>query len=106
MTKAEVKQTIREDLLDALQRRGVNGKQFEDMVEDYISLWEVKEKLIQDIKKRGPVVDCTLSNGTVNKRKNESVGDLLKVNMQMLKILEALRVKAPEGEIDVGADEM
>lgn len=106
MTKTETKTRIRADLLDQMQRRGLYGKQYEDLVEDYIALWDVKEKLIADIKKRGAVVDYVSNNGTTNKRKNDSVGDLLKVNGQMLKILDALGLDPEADEAAPIDDEM
>lgn len=106
VTKTETKTSIRVDLLDQMQRRGLYGKQYEDLVEDYIALWDVKEKLIADIKKRGAVVDYVSNNGTTNKRKNDSVGDLLKVNGQMLKILDALGLDPEADEAAPIDDEM
>ena len=106
MTKTETKTRIRFDLLDQMQRRGLYGKQYEDLVEDYIALWDVKEKLITDIKNRGAVVDYVSNNGTTNKRKNDSVGDLLKVNGQMLKILDALGLDPEADEAAPIDDEM
>ena len=46
------------------------------------------------------------NNGTTNKRKNDSVGDLLKVNGQMLKILDALGLDPEADEAAPIDDEM
>lgn len=62
-------------------------KHFLDLINDYMAMWNVKEKLIADIRKRGAVVPYTSNNGTTNMKKNDSIDQLLKVNAQMLKIL-------------------
>ena len=58
-----------------------------------MSLWDTKNALISDIEKRGAVVPYRSNTGQTNQKKNESVGELLKVNAQMLKILETLNFK-------------
>lgn len=92
--KAEIKQ----DLLDQLERNGTVGKYYLDLVEDYIALWDTKNLLITDIKERGAVVTYTSNVGVENQKKNESVGELLKVNAQMLKILDGLGITPMQGE--------
>lgn len=52
---------IKKDLLDQLERNGVFGKQYTDLVDDYMALWDIKNKLIKDIQKRGVTVEW--SNG-------------------------------------------
>ena len=51
------KTQIKQDLIDQLERRGVYGQHYLDLVEDYMALWEVKRALIKDIKHRGVVVE-------------------------------------------------
>ena len=72
------------------------GKQFDDMVEDYIFLVKLKEELQYDIKSNGIRYFTTTGNGFTSSKPNESVPNLLKVNGQMLKILQDLELKAPE----------
>lgn len=90
---------IRQDLLDQLERNGTVGKHYIDMIEDYMTLWDIKNGLEDDIKERGAAVPYVTMNGTVNIKKNESVGELIKVNAQMLKIMDALGVKPEQGDI-------
>lgn len=47
------KSEIKKDLIDQLERNGVFGKHYLDLVNDYMVLWENKNKLIKDIKDRG-----------------------------------------------------
>lgn len=85
---------IRQDLLDQLERNGTYGKFFEDLVEDYMALWVIKNQLIEDIETRG--VTCKYQNGKEQWgfKKNDSVSELSKTNAQMLKLLLQLGIKA------------
>ena len=93
---------IREDLQEQLNIQDKYGKHFEDMVEDYIFLVRLKEDLQYDINIKGLRYDCMTGNGYTTEKPNESVQNLLKVNGQMLKILQELNLKTPseEGEGD------
>ena len=90
---------IKKDLLDELERNGTVGKYYTDLVDDYMSLWDAKNLLEADVKERGAVVEYVSNNGTINKRKNESVGELVKVNDRMVKLLEALGI-TPDGAVN------
>ena len=59
------------------------------MVQDYLSLWDLKNKLIDDIEDKG--VKTLSSQGY---KSNPAIGDLNKTNGQMLKILSELGLKA------------
>lgn len=85
---------IRKDLLDQLERNGIYGNQFKDLVEDYMSLWIVKNLLINDIKARGVSIKWNNGGGQTGFKKNDSVGELNKTNAQMLKLLTELGIKA------------
>ncbi len=96
------KQKIREDLKIQLLSQNKFGKQFDDMVEDYIKFVELKEKLQHDIDVNDIRYQTTGGNGFTTFKPNESVERLIKVNAQMLKILQDLELKAPE---DSGGEE-
>ena len=101
----ELRNQIESDLLDQLERNGTVGNHYKDLVCDYMSMWDTKNLLADDIKKRGAVVNYESNNGTVNKRKNDSVGELVKVNLQMIKLLDAMGIK-PAQAGDLEYDEM
>lgn len=96
MAKISRKQ-VRDDLLEQLERNGMIGSHCQDMVDDYMELWDISKALAKDIKKRGVTVECELADGRCKRVKNESVGELLKTNAQMLKILDSLELKAVQG---------
>ena len=48
---------IKEDLLKQLKENETHGKHYEDLVNDYMALWDIKNRLIADIKERGVSVE-------------------------------------------------
>lgn len=88
------KTDIKKDLKNQLERNGIFGEHYTDLIEDYMSLWDIKNKLIKDIKERGVTVEWNNGGGQSGSKKNESIGELNKTNAQMLKILNELSLKA------------
>ena len=99
-TRLEKKKiAIRNDLLAQLERNGTGGQYYEDLVEDYMALWDTKTKLIADIRERGVTVLYITSAGE-NLKKNDSVSDLVKVNGQMLKLLTELGIQPAQADTE------
>ena len=96
---------IRQDLLDQLERNGTVGKYYIDLVNDYMSLWDAKIDLAADVSSRGAKVYVETAT-TRNLKTNDSVPDLLKVNAQMLKILDCIGIKPARTDGDSGDEEM
>lgn len=93
---AEKKIAIKEDLKNQLMLQNKFGKQFDDIIEDYLYFVELKERLKYDIDTNGIRYLSTGGNGFATYKPNESVERLQKTNGQMLKILQDLDLKAPE----------
>lgn len=91
---------IRQDLLDQLARNGTVGKYYADLVEDYMSFWVDKCLLTDDIQTRGVVVTYNNGGGQSGKKRNDSITDKIKVNVQMLNILNALGIRPAQVEGD------
>ncbi|HID0883027.1 TPA: P27 family phage terminase small subunit [Clostridium botulinum] len=88
----ELAKEIKKDLLKQLEENETYGKHFEDLINDYIALWDIKNRLIADIKERGVSVEW--NNGKqAGKKKNDSIPELNKTSAQMLKILAELGLK-------------
>jgi len=86
---------IETDLKKQLEASGATHAHYLDLVNDYLSLWDVKNKLIADIEERGVVIEW--SNGKqVSQKKNDSISELNKTNAQMLKLLSELGLKATD----------
>ncbi|MDF1495217.1 P27 family phage terminase small subunit [Caproiciproducens sp. CPB-2] len=92
---------IQQDLIDQLERNGTVGTYYTDMITDYMKLWDTKNRLIADIEARGVTVESVTQAGT-NIKRNDSVGDLLKTNAQMLKLLDSLGIRP--AQTDGGGD--
>jgi len=58
-----------------------------------MALWEVKNKLIKDIKEKGVTIKYQNGENQWGYKKNDSVRELTNVNNQMLKLLDALGLK-------------
>lgn len=106
MTKAkreEAHEKIKRDLLDQLDRNCTAGQYYIDLVDDYMAMWDTKNLLIEDIQIRGVSITYDNGGGQTGTKKNDSVAELLKVNAQMLKLLDAIGVKPIQA--DGGGDE-
>ena len=97
-TKIELlREQIKRDLLDQLERNGTNGGYYTDFVDDYMDMWDTKRGLISDITARGAKVLIVTGAGE-NLKTNDSIPDLLKVNAQMLKLLDSMGIKPSQAE--------
>ena len=105
--KPSKREKIKQDLVDQLERNGTYGDHYLDLVDDYIQLWTIKNELIRDAKKN-PYTEWRNSETSFGRKKNDSIDQAVKVNQQMIKILEFLGLKPPKdgGEIDGDGMEM
>ena len=90
------RKAIKQDLIDQLDRSGVYGAHYLDLIDDYMAMWDVKAMLIADIKARGVSVEYANQWGH---KKNDSVAELTRTNAQMLKILNELGLRATDFEV-------
>lgn len=103
-TRAQVlRETIKQDLLDQLERNGTAGAYYVDLIDDYMEMWDTKNKLTEDIRTRGVTVEIVTSAGS-NPRKNDSIGEMVKLNAQMLKLLDCLGVQPTQSRGDDDGD--
>lgn len=95
---------IRTDLRQQLEDMNKYGKVYDDLIEDYLQMVKTKDNLKQDIKEKGLRYKVKTGNGFMQVKPNESIPNFIKVNNQMLKVLESLGLKAPP-DGDQGDDE-
>lgn len=69
---------------------------YQDLVKDYMRLWDIKNMLQADIDARGVSVYWCNGGNQEGYKKNESISELLKVNKQMLTILYDLGIRASD----------
>ena len=96
------RESIRQSLLKQLEDNGVKGAHYVDLVEDYMSMWDIKNNLIADIQKRGVNVEYQNGPNQWGHKKNDSLPELTRTNAQMLKILHDLGLRA--ADIEGGGD--
>lgn len=94
MTQKDVKMS----LIRQLELRGMSAEFYMDLVDDYIYYWSLKKKLIADIKSKGLRYKTVNGNGMTVEKANESVVNLQKTTVTMLKILADLKLKEPVPE--------
>lgn len=94
MTQKDVKMS----LVRQLELRGMSAEFYMDLVNDYIYYWSLKKKLIADIKSKGLRYETVNGNGMTVEKANESVVNLQKTTVTMLKILADLKLKEPVPE--------
>lgn len=100
MTQKDVKMS----LIRQLELRGMSAEFYMDLVNDYIYYWSLKKKLIADIKSKGLRYETVNGNGMTVEKANESVVNLQKTTVTMLKILADLKLKEPVPEPENPAD--
>ena len=93
-TKTKKYKQLKESLLQQLKENENNAVYFVDLVETYMQLWTVCQKLNDDINERGVQIAYKNGNNQFGYKKNDSVNELSKTNAQMLKILAQLNIKA------------
>lgn len=88
---AEKKNDILDSLKSQLKRKNADISVFNDLLNDYMSLYDIKKKLVADIRKRGVSYEVESASGKARIiKQNQSVKDLVAVNKQMLLILDKL----------------
>lgn len=96
--KSKEYKKIRRSLLKQLLDNNVAKDVFEDLVNDYMKLYVVKELLAADIKKNGVHLEGRDARGYISKKNNPSVADFQKINLQMIKLLDKLKLDPIEEE--------
>lgn len=86
---------VKNDLLEQLKMQNKTYKYYTDMVENYMFYWRVKEDLEEDISEKGIRYKTVNGNGIEVEKPNESIQNLQKTTIIMLKILAGLNLKEP-----------
>ena len=65
---------------------------FNDQINDYMTMWDLKEQLKDDIKEHGLRKNYLTANGGYSEKDNQSVKQLPLINKQMLMLLKQLDI--------------
>lgn len=93
VNRDDLRKKIEKELMKQLKANGLSVNYHKDLIQDYLSLWDLKNKLIDDIESTGIKV-----SGMHGPKSNPSINDLHKTNDRMIKILDALNLNAPKVE--------
>ena len=104
--RAPSKAKIKESLIKQLEVKNANVAHFNDLICDYLVLYDTKKALQKDIKKRGIAYETLSASGVPITKQNQSVKDLVAVEKQMMAMLKemGLTTDAPTGEDVVNED--
>ena len=86
------KDDIMKSLKKQLTHKNAHVDHFEDLINDYGRLWDIKEELREDINEKGAVYDEPLAKGGYSHRANPAVKEFRDANKQMLNILKELNL--------------
>lgn len=84
------REKIKNSLLAQLKSLGASLEHYEDLINDYMDLWDIKEALTNDIQTRGVTYKDYSSVGVEMHKNNPSTKELVMVNKQMLSLLKEL----------------
>ena len=106
-TRAPSKTKIKDSLIKQLEAKNANVAHFQDLIYDYLQLYDTKKMLQKDIKTRGVSYETLSASGVPIMKQNQSIKDLVAVEKQMFSILKemGLTTDAPTGE-DVMNDDL
>lgn len=93
---------LRGGLLEQLEKNGNTKPHFEDLVNDYMRMWNIKNALMEDVEVRGVQIPYKNGEKQFGTKKNDSVDSIIKYNSQMLSLLDKLGLQA---DIDLDGDD-
>lgn len=87
------KKKIYDCLKEQLELNDNYNEYTEDLLRDYLTMYETKCMLAQDIEKKGVAVEYDNGGGQKGSRNNPSIDSYNRTNAQMLKLLDSLGLK-------------
>lgn len=87
-----LRKEIQKSLKEQLTAKGADIDLFNDQIQDYMALWDLKEQLKDDINENGLRLYYSTANGGEVEKDNPSVKQLPLINKQMLMLLKQLDI--------------
>lgn len=92
------RELIKKDLIEQLNARGMTQRFYVSLVDDYISMWDVKNQLLSNIEENGVTITYNNGGGQSGQKKNDCVPEFYRVNKQMLSLLSELGLRGANVE--------
>ncbi len=92
LKKETLRKRVKKSLIEQLEAKGADVEVFLDQINDYMTMWDLKESLKDDIKENGLRMYYRASNGGNTEKDNPSVKQLPVVNKQMLMLLKQMDI--------------
>ena len=102
-----LRKEVEESLKEQLQAKGADIDLFNDQIKDYMTMWDLKEMLKDDIQENGLRLNYATANGGFAEKDNPSVKQIPLINKQMLMLLKQLDIstdKAVKNGVDLDDD--
>lgn len=93
---------MKQDLLQQLENSGLYGMHYVDLVDDYMTMFDAKNKLAREMKKNGPMIEWQNSESQKGVKANPATKEFRETNKRMTELLKVLGLKEPvyEGNDD------
>ena len=104
MKRENLRKAVRKSLVEQLKAKGADIDLYKDQVNDYMMMWDLKEKLKDDIEENGLRMKYMAANGGSVEKDNPSVKQLPLINKQMLMLLKQLDISTDKVVKEGGGD--
>lgn len=105
MKRETLRKRVRISLEKQLIAKGADIDLFRDQINDYMSMWDLKEQLKDDIEEHGLRLNYSTANGGKVEKDNPSVKQLPLINKQMLMLLKQMEISTDSVVTDGNNDD-
>lgn len=102
MKRETLRKRIKKSLEKQLEAKGADIELFQDQINDYMTMWDLKERLKDDVEENGLRLEYMAANGGKAEKDNPSVKQIPLINKQMLMLLKQLDVSTDKVVKDGG----
>ncbi len=92
LKRETVRRRVKKSLEEQICAKGADIELFNDQINDYMTMWDLKERLKDDIEHNGLRLEYKTANGGIAEKDNQSVKQLPMVNKQMLMLLKQMDI--------------
>lgn len=90
--KETIRKRVKKSLEEQLEAKGADVELFKDQINDYMTMWDLKERLKEDIERNGIRLEYLAASGGKVEKDNPSVKQIPALNKQMLMLLNQLGI--------------